>query len=385
MQNLLDKIKAFFSPKGKEGSFFERNFRIIAAAVVLVILVAVLVYAAALNTDKLQHSGKAVAGETSVDNFEFDNKFVEDKKVNEKIEALMKKYFDAYADGDIKALSKVATPISEKEKSYIKAVADYYDSHEDIKVYAKNGLTEGSYFVSVTYNVKFKDIDTKAPSLDFFYIDTDKDGKLYINNLYSAFNFSRNENDMDKTVYNVITKYEKQSDVVELQKDVQEKYEKALAKDKDLASTVTTKIPDTIKEWADSIKEDSEEDSKDSEDKKKTSDSDKKDTDKKDTEKKDSEKKDTDKKDSKKKNTEKKESKKSTEKKDTEKTTEKKDSNTVTVKGTDILVRDKASTDSNLIGSVSQGEKYKKLGQDGDWIWIDFNGQNGYVKKDFLQ
>lgn len=355
MQSLRDKIKQFFSPKGKNGSFLKRNFRIIAASILLVILVAVLVYAVAVDSGRLKKMGKIEAGKANIENFEFDKKFISDKKLNKKITSLMKKYFDGYANADIDKMSEVATPISSEEAAYIKFITSEYDSFENVKVYVKNGLTEGSYFVSVYYGLKFNKVDATVPGLEFFYLETDNNGKLYINNLYSSYNFSKNENAMDKTIYSLISEYEKQDDVAALRKDTETAYNKALAKDKALATEVTN-VKDKIKDWT------KKEKAKNSDDKKKS-------TDKKDSDKKSDDKKDAD-------------------KKSTENKPEEKKSDTIKVSGTGILVRDRAGTEgSNLVGSIDAGE-YKNLGQEGDYYYIQFSDDKGvhtgYINKQFV-
>ena len=109
-------------------------------------------------------------------------------------------------------------------------------SIQNIKYYSKAGLTEGSYFVSVYNEIKFYGVDTLAPTLDFFYVETDDEGKLYINNLYSIFNLSFAENTMDSDVYAVVQKYMQQEDFASLQQDVQAKYNEALTADANLAN-----------------------------------------------------------------------------------------------------------------------------------------------------
>lgn len=48
-------------------------------------------------------------------------------------------------------------------------------------------------------------------------------------------------------------------------------------------------------------------------------------------------------------------------------------------------VRKEASADSEKIGELVAGQEVTKLGQDGDWIIIDFEGQSGYVRGDLFK
>ena len=75
----------------------------------------------------------------------------------------------------------------------------------------------------------------------------------------------------------------------------------------------------------------------------------------------------------------------STEKKeDTQKSDSKK--STGTVKTKDICnVRKSPSTDGELLGKVDIGVELKKLGTEGDWTKVKFQGGTGYVKSEFVK
>ena len=115
--------------------------------------------------------------------------------------------------------------MSDNEKSYIGVVSQYYESVNDITPYTKNGLKKGTYFVSVKNSIKFTGVDTQAPTLDFFYIETGKDGKLFINNVYSNFNRTYCENELDDDIMELISKYTASSEFADLHEDVQKAYE----------------------------------------------------------------------------------------------------------------------------------------------------------------
>ena len=75
----------------------------------------------------------------------------------------------------------------------------------------------------------------------------------------------------------------------------------------------------------------------------------------------------------------------STEKKeDTQKSDSKK--STGTVKTKDICnVRKSPSTDGELLGKVDIGVELKKLGTEGDWTKVKFQGETGYVKSEICK
>ena len=48
-------------------------------------------------------------------------------------------------------------------------------------------------------------------------------------------------------------------------------------------------------------------------------------------------------------------------------------------------VRAEASSDSDIIGGLDTGDQVVKVGQEGDWIQIDYDGETGYVYSGLLQ
>lgn len=70
--------------------------------------------------------------------FEFEKDYTNDAK--DDISTLLADYYKAYVGDDLDTLGKLATPMSDNEKSYIGVVSQYYESVNDITPYTKNGL-----------------------------------------------------------------------------------------------------------------------------------------------------------------------------------------------------------------------------------------------------
>ena len=175
-------------------------------------------------------------------------KFSEDS--HEELNQLIEEYYKDYAAGDVDAISQVATPISDAEKSYIQFFSQYVEEYQNLKVYSKRGQDNQSYLVSVYLEMKFKDIATPAAGLDFFYVQTNEDGKLYINNVYSSFNQANGEYEMDDEIASLIAVFEQQEDVVALQTEAQQKYNEATTSDHDLLNFVENTLQQGIAQWA---------------------------------------------------------------------------------------------------------------------------------------
>lgn len=265
---------------------------------------------------------------------------------NENINALITQYYTAYAAGDVTTLSSIATPISANEQSYIGLFSQYVDEYQNIKCYTKTGLDENSYLVSVSMEIKFTGVDTTAPGLDFFYVRTNDDGSLYIDNLYSQYNLANQENALDTSIQNLIGQFESESDVMALQSEVQTRYDEALAADENLTNMIQTTIPAAIKDWVSQMAAQAA--------------------------------------------TEQTEAAEATEQPETEQPQET-EQQEETVQQTETLatkdrvnVRAAADTESEKLGTLDQGTVVTRTAVDGDWSVIDYNGTAGYVKNEFL-
>ncbi len=52
---------------------------------------------------------------------------------------------------------------------------------------------------------------------------------------------------------------------------------------------------------------------------------------------------------------------------------------------TKVNVREKASSKSKLLGTADKGDTYDVLGLFGNWVKIDFDGQDGFVYKKYIR
>ena len=66
-------------------------------------------------------------------------------------------------------------------------------------------------------------------------------------------NLKIKENALDTSIQNLISEYEDSEDVNTLQKEVQGKYDTAIASDDKLSEMISTTIPNAITEWAGTI------------------------------------------------------------------------------------------------------------------------------------
>ena len=243
-------MKDFFNKETLDNikQFCTENKKYVGVAAILIGLILILiVVVAGGHNDRHSDTESGSQEEISVKDFEFEKDYTNDAK--DDISTLLADYYKAYVGDDLDTLDKLATPMSDNEKSYIGVVSQYYESVNDITPYTKNGLKKGSYFVSVKNSIKFTGVDTQAPTLDFFYIETGKDGKLFINNVYSNFNRTYCENALDDDIMELISKYTASSEFADLHEEVQKAYEQAVSSDANLKNMLETTLTGAIKQW----------------------------------------------------------------------------------------------------------------------------------------
>lgn len=320
--------------------FVKEHTRYFAAGVLLLVLILVLVNC---TEPKMRQGGDGVDGTegTIEEPYQVD--------AYENVNALIGQYYTAYAAGDVATLATLATPISTNEQSYITLFSQYVDEYQNIKCYTKSGLDANSYLVSVSMEIKFTGVDTTAPGLDFFYVRTNDDGALYIDNLYSQYNLANQENALDTSVQSLIYEFENNSDVMELQNEIQTRYDNALAADSNLSVMIQTTIPGAISEWVAQVKQSTE-----------VADQTTGVTDE---------------------TTDQNEMTEETPAETTEDTTQQ----TETLATTDrVNIRKAADASSDKLATVDAGTVVTRTGVDGDWSIIDYNGETGYIKNEFL-
>lgn len=214
-----------------------KNARYFAAGVVFVLMIVVLAFFMNKDEEEAAVQYSADGGEVfAVDAFP-------------EIAALITEYYACYAAGDFETLQTLAAPFSEHELAYMSLLSQYVESYQNMTFYTKSGLDSSSYLVNVYLEMKFEGVDTLAPGLDFFYVRTNEDGTLYIDNSYSEYNMKNNDNPLDVNVHNLIKEHEQQADLIALLTDTTEKFQAAIEADANLYTMVNETIPAAASAW----------------------------------------------------------------------------------------------------------------------------------------
>ena len=232
IQEIKIKLKKIVD---KCGDVVVENKRYFLAAVIFIVMV-LLLFLGTSPKEGSDNTGSSITKE-----FETNN--------SPELETLVNDYYTAYAAGDTDTLATIAAPVSDEEISYIKFYSQYIDSFNDIKIFTKQGLTEDSYLVSTEVEIKYVDIDTTAPGLNFFYVETNEEGKLYINNLYGSFNQNNNIFEMGTEVSDLISAFIRRQDLLDMEAEITDAYNKALASDDKLNAFFADTLPAAHKQW----------------------------------------------------------------------------------------------------------------------------------------
>ncbi|MDR2547084.1 MAG: SH3 domain-containing protein [Lachnospiraceae bacterium] len=96
------------------------------------------------------------------------------------VNRLITDYYQALTKGDSTAASLFRVDLDELDKIRIEEMAKYIIAYEDIEVYTKPGLTEGSFMVYICHNARLREIDVLVPGMMTYYVMPDEDGRLVI-------------------------------------------------------------------------------------------------------------------------------------------------------------------------------------------------------------
>jgi len=243
--NKVAKLFAQFGNKLKTEKQFAKMFYIAVAVVAVLIVVLVAVSCGKGETaaeGDVQQSeittDEAAVGETAptVDYTVPDVALEENAYAD--VNDLINRYFNAMTNGDSATITALRDVVSQEELIKIEKESAYIDEFDGIKVYTKPGPMTGSYVAFVYYEIKFTNINTLAPGLTTLYVCPKEDGSLYI--------CDGNMNDQDTEYIKSIVA---QTDVADLFAMVETKYAEAIDADADLnafMSNLATKLDEEV-------------------------------------------------------------------------------------------------------------------------------------------
>ena len=152
---------------------------------------------------------------------------------NAAVQEAVTQYYNAVAAKDFDALQTLGDVVGDTDRDKINS--NPIESYNNISVYYKQGLTDGTYNVYVYYEAKLPNIEQLVPSLGNLYLSTKEDGTLYVVNPSS-----------DQQVSDFMEQAKNDSNVQELIAKTNSEYQAVLDSNSDLQAMIAKmKQPET--------------------------------------------------------------------------------------------------------------------------------------------
>lgn len=239
-QQIKEKLH-FFTEWCKDiGGLIKENKTIAGSVFVFIALVVVAVIVSVTVGQKAPSSEVAAIVETTTATTaaEEETLVVPDEPLQEdayaEVNTVVKKYYQAMADGDMATLLSIATGLDEKEQIKISKKSEYVESYPTVICYTKKGPVTDSHIVYAYYEVKLKDFETLTPGMNALYVCKNESGAYYIN--------GETQGDDVIDYCEIISA---QDDVVDLVNTVQVKYNEVKAANVEL-SRFLDELPDIL-------------------------------------------------------------------------------------------------------------------------------------------
>lgn len=140
------------------------------------------------------------------------------------INELINTYYKALEEYDADTYNQIVDSEKDMTVERLKKSGEFIEGYQNITIYTKKGLLDDSYIAFISFDIKFINIETLAPSLVQRYICKDDQGNVYIY-----------DGDLDGEVNTYIQEMMESDDVKELSKDVDSRFNAAVASDQLLA------------------------------------------------------------------------------------------------------------------------------------------------------
>ena len=313
------------------GSFREsmaKNYRyFIVGGLFLILVIVLVIFLATRGTDVVKEGEQNSTIEDIASSVEVPkDKYEQDAYPN--VNTICTSYMNAMSIGDSDTMASLSNALSDERRAFFEAQAQYISQYADYHFYTKAGPEENSYLVLVTYTLQIVSDANKLPALCSLYVCTDESGTLYINN-----------SDLSENDEAYILALASQDDFKQLQDDVQLAYNDMLEKNPDLSARVTElrgQINSDVQAKLEAKKQAETE---------------------------------------------------AAAAQAAEEAAALAAANAKTVRATDVVnIRSSSSTDSEVLGKTSQGQEFTRYEVlENGWSKIDYNGQEAYIKTEYLE
>ena len=321
------------------------KYYVIGAAVVLVVIIALV--AGGRKTETVPEEPQETQEAADQQEQEEEPNELEENS-HSSIERLVSKYLDCIVNGDVDALESIVDELSDTDKEEVKKLDKAYESYSDLKCYTKKGPDEDSYIVFVCCDMKIAGVETLAPYISCLYIGPkDESGNRYIR---------YNNVEEDQTLQAYVQELEQDPEVKALYDDVNARYQEALNNDPTLAEFVqnatgkANENTEAAEEEAPAADEAAEQEGAQEETGEEPA------------------------------------AEEQNEEPAEEEAPAAEEQNRETRVTESVNIRSEASTDSDRIALAYQGDAITQIeSYDNGWSKVEYKGQTGYVKTEFLE
>lgn len=304
--------------------------------VILVVCVALtIVIAIQANKRKVEQEETVVAPEENTGEEEAMLEVPEvplEKDAVPEINELFAVYHKAMVEGDTATMEKLVYYMDATEILRAAETSKYIESYPPLEIYTKAGPKEGTYIAYVYGEIKFYDYDKPVPGMRVYYVCTNEDGELYINE-----DGEESDNEL-----HYMREIQLQEDVIDLNNKAAEAYNKMMVDDPKLADFLLELKAEIEKNVGEALAraEQSEEPEE------------------------------------------------GTQEETSEETAEEEPVEVVTkVKTTDVVnIRTSDSETADKLGKAAVGDEFELLEEKGNgWSKVKYDGGEAYIKSDFLE
>lgn len=243
-----------------------------------------------------------------------------EKNAYPEVNALIRAYYDALGKKDVTTLQTLVDDLDPSEESKIEN-SQYIDGYSNVEVYTKKGMADDTYVVFAKYNYICTGVDTPVPALSQLYVVKDGDD-------YKISQTAEEDAGIQAYVSDVL----QDADVQKLISETEDAYQQAQKSDPNLKEFLEN-LGKEVDETETDFNSDSTDESAQADAAVATGET----------------------------------------------------SNMVMVTANDYAnIRSTPGGDSEIIGVLDEGDSLEKIGEDGLWIIVNYNGETGYIYNEYV-
>lgn len=315
-------------------NWFIRYSKIVLPIILVLCVALTIVIAIRANKRKVEQEESAVASEDgNTEGVLQEVPQVPLEEASPEITELFNTYYTAMVEGDTETMTQMVYYLDTTEILRAAETSKYIESYPPLEIYTKAGPREGTYIVYVYADLKFYDYDKPVPGMRTYYVCTDEDGQLYINE----------DGEESESELHYMREIQLQPDVVDLNNKAAVAYNDMIAEDKTLADFLVNLADEIEKNVGETLARAEESGETDEEN----------------------------------------------EEPDEAESEESDESEVVVtkVKTTAVVnIRTSDSETADKLGKAAVGDEFKLLETKGNgWSKIEYDGKEAYIKSDFLE